>query len=143
MPDADDELTPATRGDIETCLSLGRTRGSSLARRQAAEVTAKVVAERLVAHLERSGFVVMRKPILFDTLLLASVTTKPAVMGMAGFVPDWIGCSSASLTALSVPRAGLLINGRSFQQLVMQPPRHPRCEGVRGRSVPRARATAT
>jgi hypothetical protein len=29
----------------------------------AAEITAKVVAERLVEHLEQSGFVVMRKPI--------------------------------------------------------------------------------
>lgn len=29
----------------------------------AAEATAKVVAERLVEHLEQSGFVVMRKPI--------------------------------------------------------------------------------
>jgi hypothetical protein len=88
MPDADDELTPATRGDIETCLSLGRTRGSSLARRQAAELKAKVVAERLVAHLERSGFVIMRKPNLFDTLLLAAVTTKPAGQWRA-LGPDW------------------------------------------------------
>ena len=39
------------------------TGGSSLARNQAAEVTAKVVAERLVAKLEQSGFVIMRKPI--------------------------------------------------------------------------------
>jgi hypothetical protein len=34
-----------------------------LERSQAADVTAKVVAERLVAQLERSGFVIMRKPI--------------------------------------------------------------------------------
>jgi hypothetical protein len=48
----DHKLTPATRGDVETCISLGLTSGSKLARHQAAEVTAKVVAERLVAHLE-------------------------------------------------------------------------------------------
>ncbi len=61
---ADDEkLTPATRHDIEICLSLGLTSGRGYARSQAAEVTAKVVAERLVAHLEASGFVIMRKPI--------------------------------------------------------------------------------
>jgi hypothetical protein len=30
-------------------------------RSQAAEIRAKVVAERLVAQLERSGFVIMRK----------------------------------------------------------------------------------
>jgi hypothetical protein len=58
-----DELTLATRQDVEICLSLGLTSGRALARSQAAEVTAQVVAERLVAHLERSGFVIMRKPI--------------------------------------------------------------------------------
>jgi hypothetical protein len=58
----DDKLTPANPRDIETCLALALTSGSSLARNQAAEVTAKVVAERLVAHLESSGFVIMRKP---------------------------------------------------------------------------------
>ena len=49
MPD-DDKLTPATRQDVEICLSLGLTSGRSLARNQAAEVTAKVVAERLVGR---------------------------------------------------------------------------------------------
>ena len=62
-PAMDDKLTPATARDIEICLSLALTSGSSLARSQAAEVTAKIVAERLVAQLERSGFVIMRKPI--------------------------------------------------------------------------------
>jgi hypothetical protein len=42
---------------------IALTSGRSFERAQAAEVTAKVVAERLVAHLERSGFVIMRKPI--------------------------------------------------------------------------------
>jgi hypothetical protein len=59
----DDKFTPASPRDIETCLSLALTSGSSLARNQAAEVTAKIVAERAVAQLERSGFVIMRKPI--------------------------------------------------------------------------------
>jgi hypothetical protein len=61
MPD--DKLIPADPRDVETCLSLALTSGRSLARNQAAEVTAKVVAERLVAQLEASGFVGMRKPI--------------------------------------------------------------------------------
>jgi hypothetical protein len=56
-------LSLATRRDIEICLALALTSGSSLARSQAAEVTATVVAERLAAHLEKSGFVIMRKPI--------------------------------------------------------------------------------
>jgi hypothetical protein len=58
-----DDLTPASARDVEICLSMALTSGSSLARNQAAEVTAKVVAKRLVIHLERSGFVIMRKPI--------------------------------------------------------------------------------
>jgi hypothetical protein len=39
MPD-DNKLAPATRHDVETCLSLGLTSGRRLARNQAAEVTA-------------------------------------------------------------------------------------------------------
>jgi hypothetical protein len=58
-----DDLTPASARDVEICLSMALTSGSSLARNQAAEVTAKIVAERLMAHLERSGFVIMHKPI--------------------------------------------------------------------------------
>lgn len=62
MPD-NEKLTPATRNDVEPCLSLGLTSGRARARSQAAEITAKVVPERLVAHLKASGFVLMRKPI--------------------------------------------------------------------------------
>jgi hypothetical protein len=84
-----------------------------------------VVAERLVAHLERSGFVIMRKPILLDTLLLAAVTTKPAV-GVAGFGPDWDrGGLGPQSDGLSVPRARLLVNVRAAQQLVMRASHHP------------------
>jgi hypothetical protein len=60
---SDKTLSLATRRDIEICLALALTSGSSLARSKAAKVTATVVAERLVVHLERSGFVIMRKPI--------------------------------------------------------------------------------
>ena len=57
------ELTPASSRDLEIALSLALTSGRALERSQAAETTAKIVAERLVAHLEQSGFVIMRKPI--------------------------------------------------------------------------------
>jgi hypothetical protein len=60
MPD-DDKLTPADLRDVEIALSLALTSGRLSERAQAAEVTAKVVAERLVAHLEWSGFVIMRR----------------------------------------------------------------------------------
>jgi len=59
MPDAD-ELAPASRRDS---LALGLTNGRSFERAQAAEVTASVVSGRLVEHLNRAGFVIMRKPV--------------------------------------------------------------------------------
>ena len=63
MPD-DDKLTPAADPrEVVTALSLGLTAKPKLAQHQAAETMAKIVAERLVEHMERSGFVVMRKPV--------------------------------------------------------------------------------
>jgi hypothetical protein len=59
----DDKLTPAPQQDLEICLALALTSGRSLARDQTAETMAKIVAERLVAQLERSGYVIMRKSI--------------------------------------------------------------------------------
>jgi hypothetical protein len=61
MPD-DEKLSPASRRDVETSLALALTSGRALARSQSAETMSKVVAERLVADLERSGFVIMRRP---------------------------------------------------------------------------------
>jgi hypothetical protein len=55
-------LAGADPRDVVIALSLGLTAKPPLAQYQAAEVMAKIVAERLVAHLERSGFVIMRKP---------------------------------------------------------------------------------
>jgi hypothetical protein len=62
MPD-NEKFMRASPRDVETALALALTSGRSFERAQAAELTAKVVAERLVAQLERSGFVIMRKPI--------------------------------------------------------------------------------
>jgi hypothetical protein len=59
----DEKLSPANRRDLEICLALGLTSGRGYERAQAAETTASVVAKRLVEHLERPGFVIMRKPI--------------------------------------------------------------------------------
>jgi hypothetical protein len=63
MPGTDEKLTPADPREVVTALSLGLTSGRQLARYQAAETMAKIVAEGLVEHLSASGFVVMRKPI--------------------------------------------------------------------------------
>ena len=59
----DDKLTPADPRELVIALSLGLTAKPPLAQHQAAETMAKIVAERLVEHLERSGFVIMRKPV--------------------------------------------------------------------------------
>jgi hypothetical protein len=58
---ADDEkLTPADPSDVEAALALALTSGTALGRSQAAETMSKIVAERLVAQLKESGFVVMQ-----------------------------------------------------------------------------------
>ena len=63
MPDLEEKLTPADPRDVETALALALTSGKALARSQAAETMSKIVAERLVAQLRSSGFVIMRRPI--------------------------------------------------------------------------------
>jgi hypothetical protein len=63
MTDDAEKLTPADPRDVETALALALTSGRALARSQGAEVMSKTVAERLVASLKASGFVIMRKPI--------------------------------------------------------------------------------
>lgn len=63
MPDDAEKLTPADPRDLETALALALTSGRALARSQSAETMSKIVAERLVAELKSSGFVIMRKPI--------------------------------------------------------------------------------
>jgi hypothetical protein len=55
-------LTPALAEDLRACIALALTSDSRLAKWQSAELMASIVAERLIASLERDGFVVMRKP---------------------------------------------------------------------------------
>jgi hypothetical protein len=59
-----EKLVPADPRDVETALALALTSGRALARSQSAETMSKVVAERLVAELRQSGFVLMRRPIV-------------------------------------------------------------------------------
>jgi hypothetical protein len=63
MTDDASKLTLADPRDVETALALALTSGKALARSQSAETMSKVVAERLIASLKASGFVIMRKPI--------------------------------------------------------------------------------
>jgi hypothetical protein len=61
MPDAD-KLTPASPEDIAAALAFALRFAGRKRIHDADEILAKIVARRLVEHLERSGFVVMRKP---------------------------------------------------------------------------------
>jgi hypothetical protein len=62
MSDADDKLTPADPRDLAISIAMALTSDSRLAKAQAAEAMANVVAERIVRQLGRAGFVVMKKP---------------------------------------------------------------------------------
>jgi hypothetical protein len=55
MADADDKLTPA-----RACIAFALTSDSRLAKAQSAELMVSI--ERLIARLERDGFVIMRRP---------------------------------------------------------------------------------
>jgi hypothetical protein len=60
--DAPEQLLPVDRQHLLATLSFALTHDSRLAKTQAADVTASIVAERIVAHLDRAGFVVVQKP---------------------------------------------------------------------------------
>jgi hypothetical protein len=63
MTDADKrDLMPATAAEVEESLSFGLRYAGKLRVHTADDVMARVTAERLVAHLERSGYVLMRRP---------------------------------------------------------------------------------
>jgi hypothetical protein len=62
MSDADDELVPADPRDLVISVAMALTSDSRLAKAQAAEAMANVVAERIVERLQRDGFVVSRRP---------------------------------------------------------------------------------
>ncbi len=58
MPDDDLPLRPASRADVLFAMQLG------LNTRHGHELSAKIAAEVVLEHLERQGFVLMRKPSL-------------------------------------------------------------------------------
>ena len=61
MPDAD-KLTPADPSDLADAIAYAlRFRGRRRVH-NADEIMAEIVAKRLVDHLERAGFVVMKGP---------------------------------------------------------------------------------
>ncbi|MBV9653691.1 MAG: hypothetical protein JOZ42_03910 [Acetobacteraceae bacterium] len=62
MPDADPPLRPATAEEIAESLSFALRYAGRRRVHHADEVMARVTAERLAEHLERSGFVLMKRP---------------------------------------------------------------------------------
>jgi len=61
MPD-DENLTPATAADVADALAFALRFQGCKRVHNADEFMSVIVAERLVEHLERSGFVIMKKP---------------------------------------------------------------------------------
>src|ERR1700691_165046 len=61
MSDAD-RLTPASSDDLADALAFALRYSGRKRTNDAGEMMAAIVAKRLVEHLERSGFVVMKKP---------------------------------------------------------------------------------
>jgi hypothetical protein len=57
-----DRLTPANPEDLADALSFALRYCGRKRVHDAAEMAAAIFARRLVAHLERAGFVVMKKP---------------------------------------------------------------------------------
>ena len=62
MPDAPDRLTPASPEDLADALAFALRFDGRRRKHDAAEFMAAIVARRLVDHLDRCGFVVMKKP---------------------------------------------------------------------------------
>ena len=61
MPEPVD-LRPATPEDLAEALAYALRYSGRKQLRDSGEIMARIVAERLVEHLERSGFVVMKRP---------------------------------------------------------------------------------
>jgi hypothetical protein len=62
MTDVSDPLTPAAADDLADALAFALRFDGRKRKHDAAEIIARIVAKRLVEHLERSGFVVMKRP---------------------------------------------------------------------------------
>jgi hypothetical protein len=62
MTDAPDRLTPAAPDDLVDALAFALRFSGRKRVHNGDEIMAQIVARRPVDHLERSGFVVMKKP---------------------------------------------------------------------------------
>ena len=62
MPEPPARLTPADANDLADALAFALRFDGRRGKGDAAEFMADIVAKRLVRHLERAGFVVMKRP---------------------------------------------------------------------------------
>jgi hypothetical protein len=62
MSDPSDRLTSAKPEDLADALAFALRFDGRKRKRDSGKITAAIVARRLVEHLERAGFVVMKKP---------------------------------------------------------------------------------
>ncbi len=62
MSDTPERFTIAAPEDLADALAFALRFDGRKRKHDAAEIMSRIVAKRLVGHLERSGFVVMRKP---------------------------------------------------------------------------------
>jgi hypothetical protein len=76
MTDDPDRLSPATPEDLADALAFALRFDGRKRKHDAGEFMATIVAKRLVEHLDRAGFVVMKKP--------AGVGAGPLGRGHAG-----------------------------------------------------------
>jgi hypothetical protein len=60
--DSTEHLTPATDGEALQALSYALKHDGKRAFRNADELMAQITAAHLLAHLERAGFVIMKRP---------------------------------------------------------------------------------
>ncbi len=62
MPEPTEKLTPADPADLADALAFALRFHGRKRTHNADEIMSEIVARRLVEHLERAGFVVMKKP---------------------------------------------------------------------------------
>ena len=62
MPDQDEKLTPAAPEDIANSISFALLFSGKKRVHDSDRMTASIAAQRIVRHLERCGYVLMKRP---------------------------------------------------------------------------------
>ena len=62
MPDDAPQLRPAERAELLHSLSYALRHGWTASRQERDDLIARLAAEQMLAHMERSNYVIMQKP---------------------------------------------------------------------------------